>query len=126
MDIIASRKRLESNMKNHVLKLPIDYTFEKVGIKGKKYNVVDITSSTGLCQIETQTGHDTTIIEHKCDFIYYIIDGNGHFIIDDQKEHCEKGDLVVIPAGAKFRYVGKLRMLLITTPPFYPEQEETL
>lgn len=113
-------------MISHILKKPLTYSFEKVGIKGKKFAVADITSRTGVCQIETDGGHETTIIEHKCDFIYYVLEGNGYFEIDGKKEQCEKEDLVVIPAGSKFRYVGKLKMLLITTPAFYPEQEETL
>jgi len=113
-------------MKSHVLKKPNAYSFEKVGIKGKKFSVADITSKTGVCQIETEKGHATTIIEHKCDFIYYVLEGSGHFEIDGQRESCVEGDLVVIPADSKFRYVGKLKMLLITTPAFFPEQEETL
>jgi len=113
-------------MKTHILQLPKDYSFEKVGIKGKKFSVAEITQKTGICQIETEKGHKTMIIEHKCDFIYYILEGEGYFEINDQKENCTKGDLVAIPAGSKFRYVGKFRMLLITTPAFYPEQEETL
>jgi mannose-6-phosphate isomerase-like protein (cupin superfamily) len=113
-------------MKTHVLKLPGDYSFEKVGIKGKKFSVAEITQKSGVCQIETEKGHETTLIEHKCDFVYYILNGEGYFVIDSQNENCTKGDLVVIPAGLKFRYVGNLKMLLITTPAFYPEQEETL
>lgn len=113
-------------MKTHVLKLPKDYSFEKVGIKGKKFSVAEIAQRTGVCQIETETGHETTIIEHKCDFIYYILEGKGYFEIDGQKENCIKGNLVVIPAGLPFRYVGRFKMLLVTTPAFYPEQEETL
>ena len=113
-------------MKAHVLKLPSDYSFEKVGIKGKKFSVADVTQKTGVCQIETQGGHETTIIEHECDFIYYILEGEGYFVIDGQNENCTNGDLVVIPAGSKFRYIGKMKMLLITTPAFYLEQEETL
>jgi len=113
-------------MTTHVLKLPKSYSFEKVGIKGKKFSVGNITKKTGLCLIETAKGHQTTIIEHKCDFIYYILSGKGYFKINNQKENCIKGDLVVIPAGLKFYYVGRLKMLLITTPAFYPEQEETL
>lgn len=112
-------------MKLHVLKKPEDYSFEKVGIKGKKFSVANITLKTGVCQIETENGHETTIIEHTCDFIYYILEGEGYFEIDGQKESCIEGDLVVIPAGSRFCYVGKLKMLLITTPAFYPEQEET-
>src|SRR3989344_4316592 len=113
-------------MQTHILKLPNNYSFEKVGIKGKIFSGADITQKTGICQIETEKGHETTIVEHKCDFIYYILEGEGYFEINDQKENCVTGDLVVIPAGSKFHYVGKLKMLLITTPAFYLEQEETL
>ena len=113
-------------MKTHVLRKPKNYSFEKVGIKGKKFSVIDITSKTGVCQIETEGGHETTIIEHKCDFIYYVLEGNGHFEINGEKELCTKEDLVVIPSGSKFRYEGTLKMLLISTPAFYPEQEETV
>ena len=113
-------------MQTHILKKPSSYSFEKVGIKGKKFSVADITSKTGVCVIETENGHETTIIEHKCDFIYYILEGEGYFEINGQKENFIKDDLVVIPEGSKFTYKGTCKMLLITTPAFYPEQEETL
>jgi len=113
-------------MKTHVLKKPSTYSFEKIGIKGRKFSVVDITPKTGVCIIETETGHETTIIEHKCDFIYYVLEGQGYFEIDGQKEDFSKEDLVVVPAGSKFTYKGNAKMLLITTPAFYPEQEETI
>ncbi|MFA6090067.1 MAG: AraC family ligand binding domain-containing protein [Candidatus Woesearchaeota archaeon] len=113
-------------MNTHVLKTPIDYSFEKVGIKGKKFSVADLTTRAGVVIIKTDKGHETTLIEHECDFIYYILEGSGYFLINDQKEECTSGDLVVIPAGSKFRYVGKIKMLLISTPAFFPEQEETL
>jgi mannose-6-phosphate isomerase-like protein (cupin superfamily) len=113
-------------MNKHVFSKPQEYSFIKVGIKGKKFPVVDITKRTGVCIIETEKGHETTIIEHKCDFIYYILEGRGHFEINGQKEEFIQDDLVVIPAGSKFTYKGTCKMILITTPAFYIEQEETL
>lgn len=113
-------------MKTHVFKKPSQYSFEKVGIKGKRFSFTEVTERTGACIIETEKGHETTIIEHKCDFIYYILEGEGYFEIDGQRENFVKEDLVVVPAGSTFRYVGKCKMLLITTPPYYPEQEKTL
>lgn len=113
-------------MGKHVLQTPAEYSFEKVGIKGKKFDVASLTSSTGCCIIETEQGHETTIIEHKCDFIYYIISGQGIFIIDGESESSTVGDLVVVPAGSKFTYRGNCKMLLVTSPAFYIEQEETV
>ena len=96
----------------YVLKAPKEFSFEKVGIKGKIFPAQDLISSTNFVLIETENGHETTIIEHKSDFIYYILEGNGYFLINDTKEECSQGDLVVIPAGTKFTYKGKLKTAL--------------
>ena len=113
-------------MSTHILKKPTNYSFEKVGIKGKAFPVVDIAKKTGVCIIETEKGHESTIIEHECDFIYYILEGTGYFGNKWKKELFEKDDLVVIPSNSIFKYTGNCKMLLITTPAFYPEQEETV
>lgn len=113
-------------MSSHILKKPPEYSFEKVGIKGKVFPVSTIVNKTGVCLIETKKGHESTIIEHACDFIYYILEGSGYFEINGEKEPFDKEDLVVIPAGSVFKYTGNCKMLLITTPAFYLEQEETV
>lgn len=110
----------------YIFKEPKEFTFIKVGIKGRKFLISELSKNAGIALITTQKGHETTIIEHKCDFIYYILVGNGYFLINDEKENFSKGNLVVIPHGSKFTYKGKCKMLLITSPTFYPEQEETL
>jgi len=50
----------------------------------------------------------------------------GYFVIDGIKEKCEVGDLVIIQAGKKFTYQGKLKMMATSTPPWKAEQEKTL
>ena len=110
----------------NVIKEPKDISFDKVGIKGKIFPISELTKSTSLVLVETQLGHETTIIEHQSDFTYYILEGNGYFLINDAKEECSQGDLVVIPAGTKFTYKGKFKMLLSCTPPWAKEQEETI
>jgi mannose-6-phosphate isomerase-like protein (cupin superfamily) len=109
-----------------VFKEPTEYSFVKVGIKGKKFIKDESGNTAGIALIETENGHQTTIIEYKCDFIYYVLEGKGFFEINDTREDFSKGDLVVVPHGAKFTYKGKAKFLLVTGPPFYPEQEETL
>ncbi len=113
-------------MKTHVFKLPVNYSFEKLGIKGKKYYINELTDKSGFAIVETETGHETTIINHVCDCFYYVLVGKGYFEINGIKENFETGDLVVIPAETKFTYKGKCKLLRITAPAFYPEQEETL
>lgn len=110
----------------YVIKEPKEYSFNKVGIKGKIFPMSSLTQNTSFVRVDTERGHETTIIEHKSDFIYYVLEGNGFFVIKDVKEQCSQGDLVVIPAGIKFTYKGKLKLLLSCTPPWREQQEETL
>ena len=109
----------------YVFKEPKEYSFQKVGIKGKRFSA-PVSKKIGFCLIKTAKGHETKIIEHKCDFIYYILRGKGSFEINGREENCSTGDLVVVPAGSIFTYKGNLKMGLITVPPFWSEQEETL
>ena len=113
-------------MTKHIFQLPKDYSFEKLGIKGKKYLVSELTDKSGFVFIETEEGHETTIVNHKLDCFYFVLEGNGYFEIDNNKETFKKNDLIVIPADSKFTYKGKAKFLRITTPPYYPEQEETV
>ena len=113
-------------MKQYVFPEPSEFSFEKVGIKGKIFPTAETVSRTEFVLIQTEAGHETVIIEHECDFIYYILEGEGYFVIEKKKQLCSQGDLVVIPAGTEFTYKGKLKMLLNVTPPYWPEQEEVV
>ncbi len=110
----------------HVFHPPITNSFEKVGVKGKTFDVKHLSNDIEVTLIETEKGHETKIREKECAFLYFILDGNGGFEIEDEKEECSKGDLVVIPKNTAFQYAGTMKMLLIASPWWYPEQEETL
>jgi mannose-6-phosphate isomerase-like protein (cupin superfamily) len=109
----------------YVLHEPPSISFEKVGIKGKIFPSRELADNAGFVLIETETGHETTIIEHESNFVYYVLEGSGVFEVNGEPEACTAGDLVVMPMGSKFTYKGKLKMLLISTPPWREDQEET-
>lgn len=110
----------------YVIKEPKKHTFQKVGISGKIFPTSQLSSKTQYFLVETEKGHETTIIEHDSDFVYYVLEGNGFFEIENVREQCSKGDLVVVPAESKFTYKGKLKMIASSTPPWREKQEETL
>ena len=76
--------------------------------------------------VETETGHETEIIEHESTFSYYIFEGSGYFQVEDEREDCAVNVLVIILPGKRFAYKGRLKMLLVCTPPWREEQEETI
>lgn len=110
----------------YVFKEPKDFSFQKAGIKGKIFPSHELTRKSEHFLVVTDEGHATTIIEHKSDFIYYVLKGRGYFIINGQQESCKTGDLVVVPAGSTFTYKGNLKMIATSTPPWEEGQEETL
>ena len=110
----------------HVFHEPEENSFNRVGIVGKVFPTAELGGRAGFVLVETKSGHETAIIEHECDFVYYVLKGSGSFIVNDIEETCSEGDLVAIPKGTKFTYKGKLKMLLATTPAWFAEQEETL
>lgn len=110
----------------YVFYLPKEYSFEKVGIKGTNFNTKDLSDKAKFAIIETENGHQTKIREKECTFFYYILKGKGKFEIRGEAEECQKGDLVIVPQNTVFKYSGKMKMLLVTIPWWYPEQEETL
>jgi mannose-6-phosphate isomerase-like protein (cupin superfamily) len=65
----------------------------------------------------------------KClneDRVYFIIKGNGKFIIDDKEEIVSKNDLVFIPQNTPYDIIGKLKFFLICSPEFNPKDDISL
>ncbi len=110
----------------HVIHEPDDVSFSKVGIEGRIFPIDTLRNDLEFILVDTEKGHETTIVEHESIFTYYVLEGSGYFEVEDSREGCQKGDLIVIPPGRKFTYKGKLKLALIVTPPWREEQEETL
>ena len=110
----------------YVFHLPKEYSFEKVGIKGTNFDIKNLSNEAKFAIIETENGHQTKIREKECTLFYFVLEGKGSFEIEDKIEECQKEDLVIIPKNTTFKYAGKMKMLLVTIPWWYPEQEETL
>lgn len=110
----------------YVIRQPEEDSFSKVGITGRIFPMRELTDAVSIVRISTETGHETEIIEHGSVFAYYVLSGEGRFIVEGVPETCAAGDLVVIPPGRRFTYKGNLQMLLVCTPPWKEEQEETV
>ena len=58
-------------------------------------------------------GSDTT-----SDNFYYVLEGVGTCITEEKEIKLEKGDLIVIPKNTKYKNIGNLQLLAISTPMF--------
>lgn len=103
---------------------PEEYGFkDRDGHDGKFFNTD--SPRTNHLIIECEQKLDVSLIQQESEFDYYILEGEGYFILNDEKQVTSKGDLVVIPPGTKYTFGGKLKMLLISTPHWNAEQQRT-
>ena len=60
---------------------------------------------------------DAKLHYHKStDEFYYVIDGQGTMILDDEQIELHRGVVVYVPRGVKHKAVGKLTVLTICIP----------
>lgn len=101
---------------------PADYAFRDVnGHHGKRFGTN--SPKTNHLIIECDDKLSVSLVQNACEFDYYILEGDGFFIFDGESQSVKPGDLVVIPPGTQYSFGGRLKMLLINTPPWTQEQE---
>jgi mannose-6-phosphate isomerase-like protein (cupin superfamily) len=87
---------------------------------------LEIYPSIGNCGVviaETDTGHNEEFYHVKSAFNYIVLDGAGSFFLDDHEVKVAKGDYLSIEPGTRIYYRGKMRLILVTTPPWEEENE---
>ena len=100
----------------------MDYGFKNLNGHDGKFFSTDSQSVQHMI-IECQDKLSVFMTQRDVEFSYYIIEGSGYFILGSGKQLVSKGDLVVIPAGTKYTFGGKLKMLLVNLPKWTSEQE---
>ena len=61
--------------------------------------------------------HDAKLHYHaQTDEFYYIIDGRGTMILDDEEIEVHKGMVVYVPRGVKHKARGNLTVLTVCVP----------
>ena len=55
---------------------------------------------------------------------YYVINGQGKIHVDNETCEVEVSDFVFVPRETAHAVEGELRLLVVTSPPFDPEDEE--
>lgn len=62
---------------------------------------------------DVKTGHDT-----ESDVVYYVLEGQGYSMRNEEKTLVKKGDCIVMPKGTKYRNLKGLTLLAIAAPRF--------
>lgn len=90
---------------------------------GVDISIYPDSSGSGIVYEEVTEGHFQEWYSDVSVYHWFIIEGNGVFVIDDEKVGVSAKDLVVVPPGRRIHYFGNMKMVLITTPPFDEKNE---
>jgi mannose-6-phosphate isomerase-like protein (cupin superfamily) len=95
----------------------------KQGVDMWIYDSADASSNAAVVYQETRQGHAEEFYHDKSAFVFYIIEGQGVWIIEDEEYPVEATDVVVVPPGKRFYYKGNLKQVCITAPAWEAEYE---
>jgi mannose-6-phosphate isomerase-like protein (cupin superfamily) len=110
------------------------FTLEKAnkfgweGLKGFAYNSSDDFSRLSGAYFEVTSSHGKVKTSYS-DRIYYVIEGNGEFIVDDSVIEVAKTDVIIIPKNTPYDYKaigGVMKLFLVHSPAYNPDAEEKL
>ena len=93
---------------------------EKFGIN---LDIFPNVGGAGIVLVSAEIGHNQEFYDKQSTFTYLILEGNGTFFLDDEPITVVKGDALSIEPNTRIYYKGNLKMVLITTPAWKPENE---
>lgn len=96
-------------------------TFNKHGIDITVFN--EGTPGANVVSISVEKGHFQEFYDIKSHFTYYIVEGEGTFVLNDERVKVKATDLLVIPPKTHIHYFGKMKMVLTVSPAFNEDNE---
>jgi len=92
----------------------------------KCFEITDMSTNTEAkfdLVIGNLDGTHGKVINHVSDKGYFILKGNGEVYIGDKIIQVSPYDFVFIPKDTAHGIKGKLEFIIISSPPFKPENE---
>ncbi len=109
---------------NHIVFRPENAELiEKHGVRMRIYTTKADCKNAALLYQDTEIGHTEEFLHERSDFIYYILEGSGSWIVEDREFEVQAGDVVVVPAGKRFWFKGSLKQICITAPAWEEQYE---
>ncbi len=99
------------------------FTVTKHGVDMWIYGGADGCPQADVAYQETQTGHAEEFYHDTSAFVFYVIEGHGTWVIEDEEFPVEATDVVIVPPGKRFYYRGALKQVCVTAPAWSAEHE---
>ena len=95
--------------------LPAVPSFDGKGLFGYTFGPLQ-QKDVDVYYVVVDGGHDTFMVSRKITRIYYVLEGNGYFTIDNRKYGVGSGMLVEVPPKVEFSYSGRMKLVVFASP----------
>lgn len=90
----------------------VDITLYGLGLEG-----------SNMVYEETKEGHFEEFLNTVSTCMWFVIEGRGVFVLNDEKVPVEEKDIIVAPPNTRIHYFGNMKLILVSTPAFKAENE---
>lgn len=99
-------------------KIPLKDTvkFQRSGFDGHIYIQTDDKAGFNALLIDVHGSHPKKLMVDTTR-IYYVVEGEGSFIIDGEVHQVDKDNLFIIPAGHEYEYEGNMKLFEVNISP---------
>ena len=109
------------------MKFTLEYgrEFAVGGIKGVEYSTKKDfpNASVAFMVVSGRHGKNKNM---KSDRVYIIKAGSGKFVIDEKGTEVGKNDVIIIPKGTPYDFMGEMQLFLVDTPAFEKDADMPL
>ena len=98
--------------------LPPVPSFDGRGLSGYTFGPLQ-QKDLDVYYVEVDGGHDTFMVSRKLTRIYYVLDENGYFTIDNCKYDVSSGMLVEVPPKVEYSYSGRMKLVVFARPGWF-------
>ncbi|OIN89542.1 hypothetical protein AUJ59_01265 [Candidatus Beckwithbacteria bacterium CG1_02_47_37] len=98
------------------------YKFDRGDIKGFSFNTKEQFSHMSAAWFECNGKHPK-MKSFNSDRLYFILQGKGEFIVNNQSVTVKQKEVIIIPKNTPYNYKGKFTCFLVHCPAFDRKQE---
>jgi hypothetical protein len=102
--------------------LPTITSFDGKGLFGYTFGPLQ-QKDVDVYYVVVDGGHDTFMVSSKITRLYYVLDGNGYFTIDNRKYDVSSGILVEVPPKVEYSYSGRMKLVVFASPRWFPHND---
>jgi SAM-dependent methyltransferase len=102
--------------------LPPTPSFDGKGLFGYTFGPLQ-QKDVDVYYVVVDGGHDTFMVSRKITRIYYVLDGNGHFTIDNRRYDVSLGMLVEVPPKVEYSYSGRMKLVVFARPGWFARND---